>query len=107
MNMGEKLTFNGLFDRVEFVEIPIIQRDYAQGRKDEYEVRNTFLDALYLALTADHTNANQSLDLDFIYGNIEAKFFKTFKMDISMFDAFSLEFGIVCSSLHLLYDLVN
>ena len=71
MNMGEKLTFNGLFDRVEFVEIPIIQRDYAQGRKDEYEVRNTFLDALYPALTADHTNANQSLDLDFIYGNID------------------------------------
>ena len=69
--MGEKLTFNGLFDRVEFVEIPIIQRDYAQGRKDEYEVRNTFLDALYLALTTDHTNTNQSLDLDFIYGNIE------------------------------------
>ena len=69
--MGEKLTFNGLFDRVEFVEIPIIQRDYAQGRKDEYEVRNTFLDALYLALTTDHTNVNQSLDLDFIYGNID------------------------------------
>lgn len=69
--MGEKLTFNGLFDRVEFVEIPIIQRDYAQGRKDEYEVRNTFLDALYLALTTDHTNTNQSLDLDFIYGNID------------------------------------
>ena len=69
--MGEKLTFNGLFDRVEFVEIPIIQRDYAQGRKDEYEVRNTFLDALYLALTTDRTNTNQSLDLDFIYGNID------------------------------------
>lgn len=69
--MGEKLTFNGLFYRVEFVEIPIIQRDYAQGRKDEYEVRNTFLDALYLALTTDLTNTNQSLDLDFIYGNID------------------------------------
>lgn len=69
--MGEKLTFNGLFDRVEFVDIPIIQRDYAQGRKDEYEVRNTFLDALYLALTTDRTNTNQSLDLDFIYGNID------------------------------------
>lgn len=69
--MGEKLTFNGLFYRVEFVEIPIIQRDYAQGRKDEYEVRNTFLDALYLALTTDRTNTNQSLDLDFIYGNID------------------------------------
>lgn len=71
MNIGEKLTFNGLFDRVAFVEIPIIQRDYAQGRKDEYEVRNTFLDALYNALSTDRADSNQSLDLDFIYGNID------------------------------------
>ena len=71
MNIGEKLTFTGLFDRVAFVEIPIIQRDYAQGRKDEYEVRNTFLDALYNALSTDRADSNQSLDLDFIYGNID------------------------------------
>lgn len=72
MDKGEKITFCELFNRVECVEIPIIQRDYAQGREDQHEVRNLFLDALSTALTKNRAVSNQSLDLDFIYGSIES-----------------------------------
>lgn len=43
--------------------IPTIQRDYAQGRKDQVSVRYNFLKALKLAL-----DTNNVLTLDFIYG---------------------------------------
>lgn len=76
MDKGEKITFCELFKRVERVEIPIIQRDYAQGREDQHEVRNLFLDALSTGLTTNRAVSKQSLDLDFIYGSIESnKFF--------------------------------
>lgn len=46
------------------VEIPIIQRDYAQGRIDKEEIRINFLTALYQSLE------NKSpIKLDFIYGS--------------------------------------
>jgi len=48
------------------IEIPIIQRDYAQGRKDKEEVRDNFLNALFQSI-----NTNASIQLDFIYGSIE------------------------------------
>ena len=48
------------------IEIPIIQRDYAQGRKDKEEVRDNFLNALFQSI-----NTNTSIQLDFIYGSIE------------------------------------
>ncbi len=52
------------------ITIPIVQRDYAQGRKapNINLIRNRFLNVLYEALVNDrHTT------LDFIYGNIEEK----------------------------------
>lgn len=47
--------------------IPIIQRDYAQGRKgtDVTRIRERFLDSLYMAVT------EKSITLDFIYGDID------------------------------------
>jgi len=48
------------------IEIPIIQRDYAQGRKDKQEIRDNFLNALLQSL-----NTKQAIKLDFIYGSIE------------------------------------
>jgi len=73
MKMGEKLTFKELFDQVNSVEIPIIQRDYAQGRKDQTEVRDTFLGSLFAALTVDKNyDDKQSLNLDFVYGDIDS-----------------------------------
>lgn len=47
------------------IEIPIIQRDYAQGRIDKNEIRLNFLNALYNSLNDSH-----SIRLDFIYGSI-------------------------------------
>ncbi len=70
--MGDRVTFNELLDIVNFIEIPIIQRDYAQGRKDQSEVRNAFLDSLFSALIKDKTYDDQpSLNLDFVYGDID------------------------------------
>ena len=47
--------------------IPIIQRDYAQGRKgpDVTSVRDRFLESLYKAIE------EKSITLDFVYGDID------------------------------------
>lgn len=47
------------------IEIPIIQRDYAQGREDKAEIRDNFLSALLSAI-----DNNIGLKLDFVYGSI-------------------------------------
>lgn len=65
---GERLSFFRLFnDKGYKVQIPIIQRDYAQGRSDQKEVRSNFLDAIYGYLDENIPNR----DLDFIYGSLE------------------------------------
>ena len=67
-------TYNGLFARraadapvVERIEIPIIQRDYAQGRDSlaVARIRAGFLDVLHDAL-----NAGSPISLDFVYGDV-------------------------------------
>lgn len=66
---GETLSFLQLLKNHK-VEIPIIQRDYAQGRKDKQEIRDNFLNALHVSLSE-----SKSVKLDFIYGsNIENSF---------------------------------
>lgn len=52
------------------MEIPSIQRDYAQGRDDERskEIRDQFLKALLSALVLEGAE-HKCLDLDFVYGN--------------------------------------
>ena len=52
------------------IEIPIIQRDYAQGRQsdDVNRIRERFLSSLFNALTQ-----NKPIKLDFIYGDINDK----------------------------------
>ena len=64
---GKRLSFYKLFKNKKYkIVIPIIQRDYAQGRKREKEVRDTFLDALFNYLNDNTPNR----DLDFIYGTL-------------------------------------
>ncbi len=55
--------------QLDKIVIPIIQRDYAQGRisPDIDRVRERFLDSLYLAITV------KPITLDFIYGDINAQ----------------------------------
>ncbi len=67
---GERLSFYQLFSIKNFkIEIPIIQRDYAQGRAKEHEVRSSFLNALHDYLTEGKPNR----DLDFVYGSVVNK----------------------------------
>ena len=49
------------------IEIPIIQRDYAQGRTNEdvNRIRERFLDALFQAIIED-----RNITLDFVYGDV-------------------------------------
>ncbi len=62
---GEKMTFLDLFTKKKFrIEMPMIQRDYAQGRTSEKEIREVFLNALENSL-----RSGKNLDLDFIYGS--------------------------------------
>ena len=60
---GETLGFYDLIKKQK-VEIPIIQRDYAQGRIDKREIRLNFLNALF-----DSVNSKNPIKLDFIYGS--------------------------------------
>jgi len=67
---SEQLSFYSLFAEKQLrIEIPIIQRDYAQGRKSAKEVRTGFLNALFNYL-------NEGIpfrDLDFVYGDLDKK----------------------------------
>lgn len=59
----ERLSFLQLLKKTN-VEIPIIQRDYAQGRENEKKVRDKFIEALYNAF-------EKPVELDFVYGSEE------------------------------------
>jgi len=64
---GERLTFSKIFIEKNYkIEIPIIQRDYAQGRESSKDVRDLFLKALHTYLEEDIPNR----DLDFVYGSL-------------------------------------
>ena len=63
-----EFTFYGLIKEFGYIEIPALQRDYAQGRRDEKEVRNSFLSYLKNML-----EENASDTLDFIYGTVDDK----------------------------------
>jgi len=62
-------TLASLFGDVARVEIPIIQRDYAQGRAEEHVVRDAFLGVLCNALRRGSDDPQGRLNLDFVYGS--------------------------------------
>jgi uncharacterized protein with ParB-like and HNH nuclease domain len=63
-------TLNNFSELIEnySIEIPIIQRDYAQGRETlaVETIRNGLLDTLYNAI-----ESKKPVDFDFIYGSLE------------------------------------
>ena len=66
--MAELTTLHDIFNNnIKKIIIPIIQRDYAQGRPgaDIERIREKFLQALYDAVT------QEPIILDFIYGDID------------------------------------
>ncbi|MCO8057329.1 DUF262 domain-containing protein [Acinetobacter towneri] len=60
---AEKMPFWQLLQNSK-IEIPIIQRDYAQGRPEQIKVRERFLNTLHNTL-----EFSQGIELDFIYGS--------------------------------------
>lgn len=66
--VGKRLSFAQLFNNNNLIiEIPTIQRDYAQGRKNKSELRDLFLQAL-----SEYLKENKpERDLDFVYGSTE------------------------------------
>jgi hypothetical protein len=68
-----ELSFRELFARHGRVRIPVIQRDYAQGRDSAEEVRDEFLDALHSALAREPGDQALPLNLDFVYGHTEGQ----------------------------------
>ncbi len=64
---GERTSFFKLFVENDFrIVIPMLQREYAQGRETVKEIRIEFLRALYNYLD----EGVPGRDLDFIYGNV-------------------------------------
>lgn len=61
---SEKLTFRELISKHK-IEIPIIQRDYAQGREGKADIRTNFLNALLEVVDG------KKLELDFVYGSVK------------------------------------
>lgn len=75
MVVSEASNFKGIFELkgaydVKSVVIPLVQRDYAQGRisTEVNRIRERFLQVLFDALTED-----KKTTLDFIYGNVDDK----------------------------------
>lgn len=63
--MSNKHTLMSLCQGYDKIEIPIIQRDYAQGRKKEGKVRSRFVEFLIQAFVKQ-----TPVELDFVYGNV-------------------------------------
>ena len=72
-NSGGQIIYKQLLDRHRSIRIPMIQRDYAQGRHDQKEVREEFLGALAVALALPVGDSSLPLNLDFIYGSVEGQ----------------------------------
>lgn len=72
----EQYSFFDLLEKYGQIEIPALQRDYAQGRNDEKEVRTSFLHYLHNLITK-----KQKDTLDFIYGVIDKNLNKLILID--------------------------
>lgn len=68
---GKQIIFKQLLDRHKWIQVPMIQRDFAQGRPTQEEVRDEFLNALHTALSLPPDHESLPLNLDFIYGSVE------------------------------------
>ncbi len=71
MSNGKQIIFKQLFQEHEQIRIPMLQRDYAQGRPTAKEVRDAFLDTLKAALEKPADDPSLPLNLDFVYGSVE------------------------------------
>lgn len=68
---GSQITLIQLLGRHQRIQIPMIQRDYAQGRKAAEDVREEFLGTLQQAFALAPNDVALPLNLDFIYGSVD------------------------------------
>ncbi|WP_104750987.1 GmrSD restriction endonuclease domain-containing protein [Helicobacter salomonis] len=66
------MTFLEFLDRFAHIEVPMLQRDYAQGRRSQEGVADNFLHALFQVVM----DGGKRLHLDLIYGYEDGKIFK-------------------------------
>lgn len=70
-DFNQPITFCQLLAKYPRIEVPLIQRDYAQGRETQKDVRDAFLNALHDALGLPLGDPRLPLNLDFVYGSME------------------------------------
>lgn len=68
---GTQITLKQLMSHHQRIQIPMIQRDYAQGRPAVEDVREEFLGNLQHAFSLASDDAALPLNLDFIYGSVD------------------------------------
>jgi hypothetical protein len=68
--VGSRFSFNQLLNHHGSIRIPMIQRDYAQGRESALQVREDFLAAVESALRLPSGSPELPMNLDFIYGSV-------------------------------------
>ena len=90
---GQRLSFLELIANYKCVEIPLIQRDYAQGRDSAKGVRDRFLDSLLAAL-----QTGEPLSLDFIYGEIIDGHFQPIDGQQRLTTLFLLHWFLACAA---------
>jgi hypothetical protein len=73
VSIDQRISLGQLMERHGRVRVPIIQRDYAQGRSTQQQVRDDFIDRLVVALSLPVDDPTLPLNLDFIYGSIEGQ----------------------------------
>lgn len=71
MSFDSQINYKQLLKRHQNIRVPMIQRDYAQGRPAHKEVREEFLKTLKDALEKPANDTSLPLNLDFIYGSVE------------------------------------
>lgn len=70
IDIVSNMSLNKMLGEDNSIEIPIIQRDYAQGRENAKELRNDFVKDIF-----NHLNSNQPIKLSFVYGTMKGKVF--------------------------------
>jgi hypothetical protein len=90
---GVRLSFLELFVQYDYVEIPLIQRDYAQGRLSAQGVRDRFLTSLLKAL-----KEREPLSLDFVYGKVATDRFQPIDGQQRLTTLFLLHWFLACAA---------
>jgi hypothetical protein len=73
MSHDSQIIYKQLLDRHGWIQIPKIQRDFAQGRPAESTIRELFLMVIDVTLRKPVDDPTLPLNLDFIYGSVEGQ----------------------------------